>query len=544
MRNKPHRNEPSRIDRHFGRQTLSGHFPRRTALLINPPVYDTQYWAEWSQPYGLLRIAAWLKTLGYKKLWLFDFMETGEDRKVSSSRINPDEEYNILDKPEKRIQPIRIEKDGDCLELYKFHFGRPWDEFEQWLKIRGLMKHPPHDVFISATMTYWWESVRDLVRRCQRYFGKRSRIIIGGIYPTLSPEHCAEYVRPDIVVAGEVEEANNLWTDLSLYKTSPQYAIITPSRGCPFNCSYCAQKTINMGRQRVQFRPPEDIVAEIHDKRDRYGIREFAFYADFLLFGFRDYLMKVLEALAEDKTKYYLHAPEGLDTNFLSQDERLLPLMKEAGFEKIYLPVESIDDTYLEMLNRRHVRLEHFVRSVRLCEKAGFRLRNLEVNSFVLYGLPEEKIDSVVKTILFVSETVGSIIPMLFTPVPTTGLYHRYHEHLTRVMGGKERDLHKINGKLYPFLLMNEGSVREYVDLQRLMFMLNAHYRSRSFQIFGNTRVSQAFCHNLRNGFEDFVRSVRDGVQPVPRRADLQRALQEADQLTLASVETVSASRG
>jgi radical SAM superfamily enzyme YgiQ (UPF0313 family) len=358
---------------------------------------------------------------------------------------------------------------------------------------------------------------------------------MGGIYPTLCPEHCSEYVRPDIVVAGEVEEANNLWTDLSLYKTPPQYAIITPSRGCPFNCSYCAQKTINAGQQRVRFRSPEDIVAEIHDKRDRYGIREFAFYADFLLFGFRDYLMKVLEALANDKTKYYLYAPEGLDTNFLSQDERLLPLMKEAGFEKIYLPVESIDDTYLEMLNRRHVRLEHFVKSVRLCEKAGFRLRNLEVNSFVLYGLPEEKIDSVVKTTLLVSEIVGSIIPMLFTPVPTTGLYHRYRDYLTQVMGGNDRDLHKINGKLYPFLLMNEGSVRDYVDLQRLMFMLNAHNRSRSFRIFGDTRVGQAFRHNLRNGFEGFLTSIRDGQQPIPRRADLQSALEQADRMLISA---------
>ncbi len=527
---KAHVNGPGRIDRHFGSKSLSGYFGRRTALLVNPPVYDTQYWAEWSQPYGLLRIAAWLRALGYKKIWLFDFMEAGQDRKVVFRRINADEDYSILDAPNKRIEPIRIEKDTHSIELYKFHFGKSWDEFERWLKVRGLMKHPPHDIFISATMTYWWESARDLVKRCRRYFGSRSCIIMGGIYPTLCPEHCAEHVRPDIVVAGEVEEANDLWTDLSLYKTRPQYAIITPSRGCPFNCSYCAQKTINAGRQRVRFRRPEDIVAEMHDKRDRYGIREFAFYADFLLFGFRDHLMKILETLAKDKTKYYLHAPEGLDTNFLSQDERLLPLMKEAGFEKVYLPVESIDDTHLEMLNRRHVRLEHFVKSVRLCEKAGFRLRNLEVNSFVLYGLPEEKIDSVVKTILFVSETVGSIIPMLFTPVPTTGLYERNRDYLTQVMGGTGRNLHRINGKLYPFLLMNEGSVKDYVDLQRLMFMLNAHYRSRSFQIFGDTRVSQAFRHNLRNGFEGFVKSVCDEQQVVPRRIELRNALEQANQ--------------
>lgn len=36
------------------------------ALLIQPPVYDTQYYAEWSMPSGLLKVATWLRQdLGY-----------------------------------------------------------------------------------------------------------------------------------------------------------------------------------------------------------------------------------------------------------------------------------------------------------------------------------------------------------------------------------------------------------------------------------------------------------------------------------------------
>jgi hypothetical protein len=62
-----------------------------------------------------------------------------------------------------------------------------------------------------------------------------------------------------------------------------------------------------------------------------------------------------------------------------------------------------------------------------------------------------------------------------------------------------------LNGKLYPFLEMNEGFVSDYIDMQRLMFTLNAHYRSKSFQIFGETKVAEAFRENLRNGFESFV---------------------------------------
>jgi len=170
------------------------------------------------------------------------------------------------------------------------------------------------------------------------------------------------------------------------------------------------------------------------------------------------------------------------------------------GMSPADLPCESIDDEYVHSLNRQHVRLDHFVKAVRMVERAGFRMRNLEVNAFVLYGMPGETIDRVVKTILFISEIVGSIIPMLFTPVPTTQIFQDYLPYFRQK--GWDQDLHMLNGKLYPFLEINEGSVSDYIDLQRLMYTLNTHYRSQSFQIWGHTRVSAAFRDNLRNGFE------------------------------------------
>jgi radical SAM superfamily enzyme YgiQ (UPF0313 family) len=502
---------PAEIERHFDIRSLPGHSRSKTALLVFPPVYDTQYWSEWSQPYGLLRIAALLKKHNYKKIWFYDFMEPDGDRDVPNHRIHPSENYAELNQPQEKIAPIVIEKGPESVRLYKRHFGKPWGDFEEWLRRRGLTSaNPPSEVWISSVMSYWWESTRDLSFRLRRYFGKRTKIILGGIYPSLTPEHAAALTGVDIVVAGEVEEANNLWTDLSVYKTKPAYAIITPSRGCPYDCSYCAQKTINAGISKVRFRNADDVVAEMRHKYERYGIRDFAFYADFLLIQFKNNLIPILQQIVSQKLPFRLYAPEGLDTRFLSQSQELLDLMKAAHFQKIYLPVESIDDEYVRTLNRRHVKLNHFVQAARMCEKAGFRLRNLEVNAYVLYGLPEEKIDRVVRTSLFVSEIVGSIIPMLFTPVPSTGLYNRYLPFFRE--RGWDQDLHLLNGKLFPFVHMNEGALSDYIDLQRLMFMLNAHYRGKSFRLFGDTRVSNSLLQNVRNGFQDFVRQYDPNV--------------------------------
>lgn len=503
------RETPAPILRHFSSGDLPGRPRNKTALLINPPVYDTQYWAEWAQPYGLLRIATLLKQRRYKRVELFDFMETDGKRQVPAHRINPDETYAERETPSSPTRPMVIAKDGEKLEPFKKHFGKTWKEFEDWLDAQGFdSRHPPREVWISAVMTYWWESVRDLTVRLRRRFGKKTTILLGGIYPTLVPKHAAKMTAADLVVVGEIAEANDLWTDLSLYARPPQYAIITPSRGCPFNCAYCAQRAINGRRRRVHHRSPEDIVAEMQHKYETHGIREFAFYADAVLDHFEDHFQRVLELLIESKSPFRLDAPEGFDTRSLSKSQRLVDLMKAAHFEKLYLPLEHLDERYLRALGRGHARLEHFVRAVAMCEKAGFRLRNLDVNAFVLYGLPEEQMDEVVKTVLFVSEIVGSIIPMLFTPVPTTAIYQRYLPYFRK--HGWHRDLHMLNGKLYPFLELNEGSISDYIDLQRLMYTLNAHYRNASFRVFGDTRVAQSLRDNLTNGFQRLVAQHRD----------------------------------
>jgi hypothetical protein len=501
------------VERMFCVSTLPGNPRRKTALLINPPVYDTQYWAEWSQPYGLLRIAALLKQYRYKHIDFYDFMETtpvsGDPMDAESKRLVPrrrihcDESYAERDGITFKARPYVIEKDGQRLELFKYHFGKSWEQFERWAKAKGLAKHPPHEIYISSVMSYWWESTRDLIQRLRRLMGRKPKIIIGGIYPSIAPEHASRYTGADVVVAGEVPEANDLWTDLTVYRKKPNYAIITPSRGCPYNCHYCAAKTINGGIQKVRFRSVDDIFSEMMEKYDQFGIRDFAFYADFLLVRYQENLMPLLRKIVNAKLPWRLYAPEGLDTRFLAQSQELCDLLKASRFQKIYLPVENVDDNILLSLNRRHVKLKHVVEATHNIAKAGFRIRHMEVNGYCLYGMPGETIANVVETALFVSEVIGSIIPMLFVPVPSTHLFDRYSDYYTQQgwcePNGTVRDLHLVNGKLYPFLRMNEGSVNDYIELQRMMFMLNTSYRSKSFNVFGESAVAESFRRAMVN---------------------------------------------
>src|SRR5438477_1820064 len=109
-----------RITKSFALDDVPGRPGKKTALLINPPVYDTQYWAEWSQPYGLVRIAALLRKQRYRHIDFFDFMEAlpvsgdphdaDSKRIVPKHRINCDDSYAGKSGPAFRARPYIIEK--------------------------------------------------------------------------------------------------------------------------------------------------------------------------------------------------------------------------------------------------------------------------------------------------------------------------------------------------------------------------------------------------------------------------------------------------
>jgi len=426
---------------------------RRRALLISPPVYDAQYWARWSQPAGLLRIASLLHERGYR-LDLLDCMETDQRGQVRKSmRKGADG------------KPLMIHRDNITKRIW--HFGMQWEEIRQRMKAF----EPPDEVWISSIMTYWWESTRDMVALVRSIF-PRATILVGGLYPTLAPKHARDRLGADVIFTGEIPAASHQWTDLSLYRTPPSYAILTTSRGCPWDCHYCSARTLNNGSNKMRKRTPEDVLDEIEDKMQRFGIRRFGFYEDNAL-AVRGHLQRILELIIERGHKLDLYAPEGFETRLLT--EELLRTMKIAGFEKVHLPFEALKwDTNLGW-NRRHASTASFEHALDAAIRAGFKPRTQQINAFVLFGLPDDKLEDIVDSVMYIHHTVGSIIPMLFTPVPGTHIYREHAEYLHNEMGW---DLQDLNGKLLPFLEYNQRRYPElratdYLELERLMSILN-----------------------------------------------------------------------
>ena len=49
-------------------------------------MYDTQYWAHWSLPYGLLRVASWLRNMGYV-LKLIDCLDAANEKRTVAKKM-------------------------------------------------------------------------------------------------------------------------------------------------------------------------------------------------------------------------------------------------------------------------------------------------------------------------------------------------------------------------------------------------------------------------------------------------------------------------
>jgi len=468
----------------------------RKALLINPPVYDTQYWAYWSQPHGLLKIAKWLRKYhDYTHLRLLDCLATDQSRHVKF-----------------RHRADRIIYRGN-IKRQIYEFGWPRGKLQRELErhARGELFRPD-EVWITSLMTYWWESTRDVVRLVQEVFNRpRPRIYIGGIYPTLCPDHAninLSNTEEIVVVQGEIcDDAANSWTDLSLYEdeiyeTRPRYALITGSRGCPFNCAYCAQRALNSGRRCAQYRDPEDIAAELKQKQEDSGIREVAFYEDNMLFGRRDFLAR-LDAIERLGLKFGIYAPEGIEPRLV--DKEILTRMRRVGFKKIHLALETTDDNISHGWGRIQASIDKFDQAVEIAETCGFTVGSQDLNAFVLFGLPGEDLQAVVNTALYASHRVGSVVPMLFTPVPGSVLFEEHEEYLLE-KENKKWDLQDLNGKLFPFLEYNQEhfpglQASDYMELEAFMMHLNRSkvYR-KCFDFAGDSPVARTFRRVVAHG--------------------------------------------
>jgi radical SAM superfamily enzyme YgiQ (UPF0313 family) len=106
----------------------------------------------------------------------------------------------------------------------------------QLIRGKGFVNFYPDEIYITSLFTYWASYVKDSVQFYKNLF-PNSKIIVGGIYATLMPEHCKQFTGCDEVFIGQFEQAENSKPAYDLVDIN--YQIIHGMRGCSRKCPFC-----------------------------------------------------------------------------------------------------------------------------------------------------------------------------------------------------------------------------------------------------------------------------------------------------------------
>jgi len=356
-----------------------------------------------------------------------------------------------------------LEKRG--YEVKTLDASAPYAEYSLDDLVRGVRNYSPDIIGVTITITFAKYSYL-LMKELKKI--SEAPIIAGGAHPTLLP-HEALSNGADIVVRGEgeitlldiIEYINNrkelkdvlgvsfknkdgrfidnpsrpLNDDLDSlpfpakhlfninhYVKKPKeivkYGNIITSRGCPFACTYCSSK---MFGRKIRFRSPENIVAEIKNLKDIYGIGKFVFLDDCPTLNSKR-MMKLCQMMMDENLNIRWICITRVDT----VDKNLLKEMKKAGCISVDYGIESGNPETLKKIKKGFT-----------LEKAENALRwthEVKINCMVnfMHGFPWETANDLKISRKFIKKIrpwVDSIMPAgIVIPFPKTELYEEYKD--------------------------------------------------------------------------------------------------------------------
>ncbi len=228
---------------------------------------------------------------------------------------------------------------------------------------------------------------------------------------------CAKPVYRSSDFADIRETPAPLWKLANLKKYASMS--IQYTRGCPYQCEFC-DVTALFGR-RTRTKNTEQIIAEL-DTFYNQGWRGNVFFVDDNLIGNRRSLKKdLLPALIKWQGK---HTGITFNTEVsinLAKDEELLQMLFEAGFNTVFVGIETPDTDSLAECGKSQNKDRDLAEDVRIIQRAG-----LQVQAGFIVGFDNDTPSIFQRQIDFIQKTgiVTAMVGLLQAPTGTR-LYDR-----------------------------------------------------------------------------------------------------------------------
>ena len=314
------------------------------------------------------------------------------------------------------------------------------------------------DLVLISAMSLQSASVKSVVAACKQ---EGVKIAAGGPLFTAWPE---KYEDIDYLVLGEAELtlpeflkdfeagcAGHLYTaegfpDIT-QTPKPLWSLIDMknyasmnlqySRGCPFNCDFC--DIIVLFGHKPRLKTTEQIIGELELLYD-YGWRGGVFFVDDNFIGNKQILKtNILPAIIDWSEKkgrpFSFHTEASLN---ISDDDELMELMVKAGFEMVFVGIESPNEESLAECNKLQNKNRDILACIEKIQKKG-----MEVEGGFILGFDSDP-DSIFDTLIRFIQQSGIVVAMvgLLNAPRGTKLFERLskEQRLTSEMSGDNTD--------------------------------------------------------------------------------------------------------
>ncbi len=192
------------------------------------------------------------------------------------------------------------------------------------------------------------------------------------------------------------------------------------SRGCPFNCEFCDIVILNGRRPRTK--DESQVMAELDALYDM-GWRGGVFFVDDNFIGnkrkLKSEIMPAIIRWMEDKKhpfKFFMEASINL-----ADDEELMRLMAAAGFDMVFVGIESPNEESLVECSKSHNNKRDMLAAVKRMQNYG-----LQVQGGFIVGFDSDPLSIFKSQIDFIQKSgiVTAMVGLLNAP-PGTRLYKR-----------------------------------------------------------------------------------------------------------------------
>lgn len=394
-------------------------------LLINPWIHDFAAYDFWAKPLGLLTIAGMLRAHGID-VSLIDCLNRFHPRLAAAE---PGARYG-----RGPYLKTRIPK-PDGLSDVPRHYSR-YGIKPPWFKADLLKLPRPDLVLVTSLMTYWYPGVRETIASIRSVFAQ-TPIVLGGIYARLCHDHARRHCGADHVAVEGAETGllalvqkftgfsvsskydpadldSHPYPALDL-QTTVNYIPLLTTRGCPFDCAYCASHFLE---PRRLLRSPESVIEEIKYWHRRCRIRDFVLYDDAFLVDANRHAIPILEGICRSGLDIRFHTPNALHIREINATTARL--LYRAGFKTLRLGLETAEFAQRRALDIKVSEAE-FRRAAKCLLEAGFNRD--QIGAYLLVGLPGQHMSAVERSIKTVADSGITPVPAYYTPIPHTALW-------------------------------------------------------------------------------------------------------------------------